>query len=464
MAANLVRLSGNGAVKRTRNRPHGQACRVRCYPGCSCPDSATVTGKFASLACEIVHISYQDPQEPKGGELVAVLNLCQGLIDVGQRVTLLTPCSSSQSPHSYSLNEGRLQVIRLRACESPAPTLYGIDEQAARTRMAFARAAAKYVRSHFEPTSTIIHAHGFSELVVEAGMLRCHGYPVVAECHMFISERAQRLGWTAEVVGRLKAVESEALLANDTVVVHSRDMAEAICRICPDFRGTVHVWSCAIEAGNFQPALACKSRTPTVIGVGRISPEKGWERYLAAAKIVSTRRSPDHRVRFILVGKTDDAIPARQRYSQRLRKLAQNSDCIHLLVNPEGIWGGDRIRLVDRSSIAVVPSIYEPFGLTMAEFMARGKPVVSCLTSGAREILGATQPGPTAFGMVAEDAPESLTACIEHLLDHPEQAREMGRNARGKAKRSFRPSHIARYNLELYRACLARRGGRPCRC
>ena len=408
-AAKAMGLHDDGAGQKAWNRPHG-------------PESAPPTRESASLACEIVHICYQDPQEPKGGELVAVLNLCHGLVDARQRVTLLTPCLPDQSPHSYFLDEGRLQVIRLRACESPGPTFYGIDEGAARNRFAFARAAAKYVRSHFKPSDAIIHAHGFSELLSEAGALRGYGYAVVAECHMLISDRAQRLGAMAEVVERLRTVESEALLANDRIIAHSRNMAQAMCRICPGFRGTIHVWPCAIGNDNFQPMLADESRMPTVLGLGRISPEKGWESYLAATQLIAPKRCSGRRVRFMLAGKTDEAIPARRRCWQRLEDLAGNCSCVRLLISPEGVWGNERIRLIDRSSIAVIPSIYEPFGLTMAEAMARGKPVVSFLTSGAREILEATHPGPTAFGMVAEETPESLDACNENHLDQHDQA------------------------------------------
>lgn len=420
------------------------------------------TRESACLVCEIVHICYQDPQEPKGGELVAVLNLCQGLLDAGQHVTLLTPCLPGQSPCCYHINEGRLRVIRLRACESPGPTFYGIDEGAARNRLAFARAAAKYVRSHFKPSDAIIHAHGFSELLSEAGALRGYGYAVVAECHMLISDRAQRLAATARGGERLRTVESEALLANDRVIAHSGDMAQAMCRICPEFRGTIHVWPCAIGDDNFQPMLADQRQVPTVIGVGRISPEKGWESYLAATQLIAPKRCSGRQVRFMLAGKTDEAIPARRRCWQRLEDLAGNCSCVRLLISPEGVWGNERIRLIDRSSIVVVPSLYEPFGLTMAEAMARGKPIVSFLTSGGREILEATQPGPTAFGMVAEDTPESLAECIEYLLDHPDQAHAMGRNARAKASRSFRPEQIAQHTLDLYGACHAREGGKRC--
>ncbi len=448
-AANAMRLQDDGARRKPWNRPHG-------------PKSAPLPRGSASSACEVVHISYQDPHEPKGGELVAVLNLCQGLGDAGQRVTLLTPCSAGQSPDCYSLNEGRLQVVRLRASESPGPTFYGIDEGAARNRLAFAHAAAKHVRRHFRSSNAVIHAHGFSELLSAAGALRGYGYAVVAECHMLIADRAQRLGAMAEVVERLRAVESEALLANDRIIVHSRDMAQAVCRICPEFRGTIHVWPCAIGKDNFQPILVDESRMPTVIGVGRVSPEKGWESYLAAAHIIAAKRSSSRRTRFLLAGKTDEAISARRRCRQKLEDLAEHVGCIRLLISPEGVWGNDRIRLIDRSSIAVVPSLYEPFGLTMAEAMARGKPVVSFLTSGAREILEATQPGPTAFGLVADNTPESLAACIEYLLDHPEQAYAMGRNAKAKASRSFRPEQIAQHTLDLYKACHVRQGGKRC--
>jgi len=74
-----------------------------------------------------------------------------------------------------------------------------------------------------------------------------------------------------------------------------------------------------------------------------------------------------------------------------------------------------------RASIAVVPSVYEGFGLPVGEAMACGVPVISTTGGALPEVVG------DAGILVPPADHKALGDAIVDLLDSPEKARALGR-------------------------------------
>lgn len=406
----------------------------------------------------VVIVASQDPKNPKGGELVAVLTLCRALVDAGLDVWLLTPCLREETFGAYTRFDGGLQVVRLRG-RSTASTMYGLHAESRRAREAFAHEAVAYVTVRFRPAETIMHLHGgFPELPQRAGILKDSGFPVVSTWHMFASERAERLGEPARMVTRLRRDEAEAIALNPSVIVHGSPMVDSLYRILPEYGGAVNVMPLGLSDENFTETNgSSQPRKRHITAYGRISPEKGFEAFLLAARIVTDRRRRQGlpAVDWLLFGKTDESIEARRQYRQRLEHLARGYDNIRLMLSPQGIWGDKRIRLVDESLIGVVPSRYEPWGYVCAELMARGVPVVSTPTHGARAIHGTDIPGPTPFGFLAQDTPEDVANGIEFLLNHPNLLRQVGRNAADMARHEYGAAKYAQTTRTVYEHLVA---------
>jgi glycogen(starch) synthase len=71
-----------------------------------------------------------------------------------------------------------------------------------------------------------------------------------------------------------------------------------------------------------------------------------------------------------------------------------------------------------KADLVVLPSRYESFGLVMVEALMHGKPLVSCDTSGVREVVSNGVDGI----LVAPGDVDELEAAIRRLLDDPELA------------------------------------------
>jgi glycogen(starch) synthase len=104
----------------------------------------------------------------------------------------------------------------------------------------------------------------------------------------------------------------------------------------------------------------------------------------------------------------------------------------------------------DRSDIMLVPSLWkEPFGLVIAEAMARGLPVISSNVGGPSEIIMhdvdglLTEPG---------DA-QALMHALKQLIENPEKRLQIGRAARQVARERFTiEENIKRVEQHLLRA------------
>jgi len=116
------------------------------------------------------------------------------------------------------------------------------------------------------------------------------------------------------------------------------------------------------------------------------------------------------------------------------------------------------VELYNRAALVVVPSRYEGFGLPAAEAMACGTPVVASHAGALPELMRTAGGGTLA--RVAD--PASLAAAIRELLERPPEARAaLGRAARENVIRAWSWPRIAARTVEVYRAVLAERRGRP---
>lgn len=105
-----------------------------------------------------------------------------------------------------------------------------------------------------------------------------------------------------------------------------------------------------------------------------------------------------------------------------------------------------------RAFVTVIPSRYETFGLTALEASAIGVPLVASRVGGIPEIV---EDGQTGLLVPPED-PQALALAIGRLLDNPDLAARLGRQAGERAARDFHPDLIARRTVEYHNSIVER--------
>ncbi|HET7568459.1 MAG TPA: glycosyltransferase family 4 protein [Gaiellaceae bacterium] len=156
--------------------------------------------------------------------------------------------------------------------------------------------------------------------------------------------------------------------------------------------------------------------------VARLEPWKGQELFLRAAAELARE---DDRLRFAVVGGA--VLGWEGDYPQRLEALAAElglGDRVHFAGHQEDAWAW-----LDALDVVVAPSLGEPFGLTVVEAMALGKPVVATDSGGHRETVE-----DAVSGLLVAPEPDALAAAIRRVVAEPELAASLAAGARERAE------------------------------
>jgi len=284
------------------------------------------------------------------------------------------------------------------------------------------RAAADLLRARLQPGTLVGFHHAFF-----APCLRALPQPGAALFHgpwgleYALARQAARRGWGRRLVDgvmawRLMTVERGLLRGVGRIYAMSRYMAEQLPRWHGRGLAPVEVISAGVDLARFQPsaervawrrALGLGESDFLLVTVRRLDPRMGLLTLLEAFARVAPRFP---QVRLWLAGRG----PQHEELAARIARLGL-AERVKLL----GLLPEDELpRLLVAADAALMPSLdLEGFGLATVEALACGTPVLGSKAGATPEILSAL--GPEL--LFDPGSVESLTACLERILAHPEQ-------------------------------------------
>jgi glycosyltransferase involved in cell wall biosynthesis len=171
------------------------------------------------------------------------------------------------------------------------------------------------------------------------------------------------------------------------------------------------------------PREVTESEGKTVLAIGKMNARKGMETLLEAIPLV-LKEAP--KTRFQIVGTAEDHPKVRE-FREKHRVAAEQVDFLGM-VNEERLHD-----LYNGCAVYVSPATYESFGLTFAEAMAHGRPVVGCNASAVPEIVRDGLDGL----LVPAKSVEPLAQAITRLVEDVEMRTRMGAAARKRAVESY---------------------------
>ena len=166
--------------------------------------------------------------------------------------------------------------------------------------------------------------------------------------------------------------------------------------------------------------------------VGRVSPEKGINNLISAAKSLNS-------ISFKAAGD----------YSLMHGQVAQSSENIEF----KGALNKEEIaRFFEAARIIVLPSVwYEGFPITILEAMLSGKPVIASRIGGIPEIV---DDGVTGLLFEPGNA-DDLAEKIRYLWDNPELCQKMGLAGREKAMHQYSSQKYYQRLMSVYQKAIA---------
>ena len=260
-------------------------------------------------------------------------------------------------------------------------------------------------------------------------------HPITVDCRLAVSsvrplwKKLKQLRWYSFL--RMQKCVSRSLTKIITVSKSARN------DISRDFgipRQRFRIIPNGIDTNRFHPLKGVVREKNRIMATNSADmPLKGLP-YLLRAVSGLNRSRP---VRLVVVGS-----PKRNGEVERLVRQLDIGNRITFLGR---IDADEMVAQYARASIAVVPSVYEGFGLPAGEAMACGVPVISTTGGALPEVVG------DAGRLVPPADSESLRRAILELLDHPDRAAALGNAGYHRVRRLFTWERAAQLTLEAYR-------------
>jgi len=386
-----------------------------------------------------------------GGQGVYVKHLSQALAGLGHPVTVIS------GPPLPDLND-RVRLVHLpsldlynprdlfrtpsaRELTDPVNLLewIGVSTMGFPEPLTFGIRAWRYL-AHLRHPFDIVHdnqslSYGIQAISRRIPTLATIHHPITVDRDVAIRsarslfERIRHRRWYG-FVGMQKRV-SRKLRRIITVSERTRlDIAKAFS--VPEPRSTVI--ANGIDTDRFRP-LPGMPREPgrLIVTNSADMPLKGLEYLIRAVDRVRRR----HPIRLIVVG-----APKENGTITRLIRELGVSEHIRFTgrITDEAF-----VRHYARAAMAVVPSVYEGFGLPAGEAMACGVPVIATTGGALPEVVG------NAGELVPPADPEALAQAITRLLTDPDHAAALGKAGYERVHQRFTWKNAAQQTVDAYR-------------
>ncbi|RKH21368.1 acyltransferase domain-containing protein [Corallococcus sp. CA047B] len=423
------------------------------------PTGVAVQTSASTRPLHVLILAMEYTPNIAGGVGTYVYELANGLARSGHRVTVL----------SYTPGEARVVRQPNGVTVHMVPPGKASFAQAAHLTLvqgirAFNEDLYQYGRARIaEEKPDLLHFHQWHTHEAARRLGRESGVPVIGTSH-YISEPVERW-WGQQPDPEIVEQERSFYDGGTHVVSVSASMSTLIreqYRLPLEKLHTIH---CAMELEPFMKsphgadafaklrATVAGPETRVVLYTGRLHPMKGIPALFASAERVLAAR-PD--TVYLLAGGTDSR-ESTQMVHQLREQYAPLLGRIKLL----GKLPRSQLGLLHRiADVAVVPSIYEPFGYTAIETMASGVPLVATDVGGLSEILQHGESGlhvpvrPVSGSELHEVEVAQLANATLALLNDPARARKLGDAGQRRVADLFGLERMITANIALYRRVL----------
>lgn len=380
----------------------------------------------------VLMLSWEYPPRIVGGLAQHVYDLTAALSRQGIEVLVFT-CGVPGAPDAEEVNG--VHVYRIHPYQTGTPDFVTWVMQ---LNVALLERAIPVVQRSRD--ISVIHAHDW--LVAWAARALKHGLrtPLVATVHA--TEFGRNNGLHNDTQRFISGIEWWLCYEAWRVIVCSRYMENELKYIFQLPHDKLAVVKNGVDPKNYLPNESRIGRNwfaaddeRIVFCIGRLVREKGIQVLLAAAPAILAGHP---NVKFVIAGKGP--------YEHELRLYAEQLGIGHRVYFTGYVDNETRNALYSWASVAVFPSLYEPFGIVALEAMAAKVPVVVTGVGGLSEIV---QDGVDGLKCPPDD-PKALADKINQILSNPESAQALRERAYRKVLRECDWNDIAKQTRTVY--------------
>jgi len=392
---------------------------------------------FKEEFMRIIMLSWEYPPRIVGGISRVVYDLAQNLGAEGNEIHVVTCCEHG----AKAVEKDENVFVHRVATYDINPTNF--TDWVLQLNFAFIEYSSRLIGEfgRFD----IIHAHDW--IVAFAARVLKYGYNIPMVCTIHATEYGRNWGIYNDTQKYISSIEWMLTYEAWKVIVNSGYMKTEVRNIFSLPEDKIRIVHNGVDIDKFKGLHKdfgfrrnyASDNEKIVFFVGRLVHEKGVHVLMdAIPKILSYYND----VKFVIAGKGPQLDYLRMKtaemgISQKVYFTGYISD-------------EDLARLYKCCDIAVVPSLYEPFGIVALEGIVAGVPVVVSDTGGLGEIVEHGRDGMKFY----TGNSNSLADCILELLFNPDKVSEIVKNAYEKAARLYDRRIISMRTLEVYREIL----------
>lgn len=368
------------------------------------------------------------PDGAYGGPVRVAVNQARALSDAGHDVTLAAAAAGFEGALPTEFDGVPVRLFPVRRM------LPGIGF-AGLTSPALLRWLWKAL-----PAADIVHVHLARDFVTlpAAQMARKKRLPYVVQTHGMIDRSSHPLALP------LDAIFTRPILrrASKLLYLTSKELADVTC-VAGGSVATAH-----LPNGVPIHKAVCNEdeKTVEVLFLARLHERKRPLYFVEMAKRLHAQHPT---VRFRLVG-PDEGEGTRVRAAIRAAKMGSALEW-------EGAIGPhETIERMRQAALYVLPSINEPFPMSVLEAMSLGIPAVVTQSCGLHEAIASA-----GAGAVTDETIDSLVEAVTALLERPDELRAAGERAGSLIRSSFGMNAISSTLEALYRDSAGPKGLEP---
>lgn len=404
--------------------------------------------------CHVLHVSWEYPPLVYGGLGRHVEELTKAQAQAGATVSVLTQHGPGERRPDYEFVDG-VHVLRV---DPPTPEVprepKALVEWTTKLDKRMGEIGSHLLSEfvHEMGTPNVVHGHDWVVSQASQSLARELGTKLVTTFHA--TEAGRHQGWIkGDVSTHIDHVENSLCHHSDQLIVCSEWMKNEIRRQFRASAKRISVIPNGIDLATWSSEnLDSKAMTsvaknyggpdaPLVLFTGRLEWEKGVQTFIEAAAIVKDQLATQTATtmpHFVIAGTGT--------LEQQFKNQASEANLEDVL-SFEGWVPLEQIQaLIASASAVVIPSLYEPFGITALEAAALGAPLIVAETGGLAEIVDNDRTGrifqPSNANQLAEATGEAV--------NHPTSSRVMAQTLATELADRFDWGIIARDTLGVY--------------
>ena len=413
--------------------------------------------------CMLSTHGYFDPvpqlgRTDTGGQVVYVLELAKALTTCGINVDIYTRWFDRDKPQIDPVPDNAdVRIIRLSAGPwefIPKEEIYNVLPELTENMTAF-------IREH-NLDYDLFHGHYVDAGIVTLDVARAFDRPAFFTAHSLGAWKKEQMGGDpAEMerkfrfshrIGEELRIFRLVVAQTVTTVVQREKLQELYGFTSED----ITVISPGVDIHTFCPLEGSETRMDTglperyILCLSRIDSNKGHDLLLNAFSLVCQSVPDIHLV--IGGGSTSKAGPTELEVLANMKRIIVEKD-VESRVHITGYIPDEHLVATYRQAeMFVLPSLFEPFGMTALGAMACGRPVVASRLGGIREVVTSGE-----SGLLVDPAnPDEFSAAMIRLLNDEQLSRRIGEQGRHIVRERYCWEAIAARHIEFYEKYLDR--------